>query len=89
MVNKRESWHLRKEVTIGNIFATVAAIAAVVGAFYNLDSRQSKTELTIAYMQAEMQEDRENEKEYRKDVREKLGEIRELLWKFLSEANKK
>jgi len=90
-VNQRntDSWHLRKEVTVGNLFATIAAIAAVIGAFYNLDSRQSKTELTVAYMQAEMAQDRDDEKEYRKDVRNKLGEIRELLWKFLSEVKGK
>ena len=79
----KESWHLRKEVTVGNLFATIAAIAAVVGAFYNLDSRQSKTEHTIAYLQKDLANDRQEEKEYRKGVRSDLGAIKDLLYENL------
>ena len=87
-MEQRESWHLRKEVTIGNIFATVAAIAAIVGAFYNLDMRQTKTVLVVSYLQEELKKDREDEKEYRHDVRSNLRDIRNLLIKGLERSGK-
>lgn len=37
-------WHLRKEVTIGNILTAVAALTAAVAAYYNLDTRVSLLE---------------------------------------------
>ena len=38
------AWHLRKDVTLGNIFTSIIAILAIISAYYSLDKRLALVE---------------------------------------------
>lgn len=87
-MSNKESWHLRKEVTIGNIFATISAVALLIGAFYNLDSRLIRAEEAVSDIQKHQDIEREEEREYRSDIRKKLDDIVKLLIEGIRESGR-
>lgn len=64
----QEGWHLRREVTIGNILASVVAILGMLGAFYTLDKRIELNAQKIGFVET-------TEAGHYKDVKDILNNI--------------
>ena len=84
-----KEWHLRKEVTIGNIIASVLALGAVIGAFYNLDIRIHTNTNDITTNRSAIEEEKTDRKEDMALIRKKLDKIETLLIQGLREGARK
>jgi hypothetical protein len=48
----REKWHLKKEISLGDVIAIVISITAILGAYARLDTRVSLLEQSQNYTKA-------------------------------------
>lgn len=67
-------WHLKKEVTIGNIVMVVSAIIALIASYYTLNTRITVLENVVAYNSKDINENHE-------EVIRKLERIENILLK--------
>ena len=83
-------WHLRKDVTIGNILAAVAALVAALSAWHNLDSRVLLLEKSYSDVREHMLIEQEQRKEDVERVCARLDRIEGLVIEILkNEASNK
>lgn len=71
-------WHLRKEVTVGNIVASILLIAAAIAAFHNLDTRVVKLEANAMDAEIHRAEEKAERKEDIARLCERLDRIQDL-----------
>lgn len=66
------NWHLRKDVTVGNLLTSVMAVIALVGSYYTLDKR-------IALNTQAIDNQIKTENEHYEDVKKSLDRIEDHL----------
>lgn len=74
-----KEWHLRKEVTVGNILTSVLAIVAALSAFYNLDKRVLTNSAHIQANAERIAEGKETQKADKDRIMQKLDRIENIL----------
>jgi len=52
----RRGWHVKKEITLGDLIALLVAIAAVLAAYARMDVRVSLVEQAVAYRTQSLEE---------------------------------
>jgi hypothetical protein len=67
-----QHWHLKREVTIGNIVMTFSAIIAIIAAYYSLDTR-----LTV--LEGSVKHNKEDIAKNQQEVIRKLERIEDIL----------
>ena len=78
-------WHLRKEVTIGNIFTAILALFAALSAWYNLDTRLTVVETQQTDIELHMQTERIARKEDVERVCSRLDRIESIMIQMLQD----
>lgn len=79
-------WHLRKEVTIGNIFTAILALFAALSAWYNLDTRLTVVETQQTDIELHMQAERIARKEDVERVCSRLDRIESIMIQMLQDS---
>jgi len=79
-------WHLRKEVTIGNIFTAFLALFAALSAWYNLDTRLTVVETQQTNIGIHMQAERIARKEDVERVCARLDRIEDIMIELLRDS---
>ena len=78
-------WHLRKEVTIGNIFTAFLALVAALSAWYNLDMRLTVVETHQTDIKVHMEAERIARKEDVERVCTRLDRIENIMIEILQD----
>jgi len=79
-------WHLRKEVTIGNIFTAFLALIAALSAWYNLDTRLTVVETQQTDIKVHLQAESVARKEDVERVCSRLDRIENIMIELLRDG---
>jgi len=74
-----KGWHLRKEIHIGHLFATIGFIFAASSAWFNLDKRIERESLVNEYQDRVMVEHLKTTDKTFSGLSDDVKEIRKLL----------
>jgi hypothetical protein len=78
-MENKETWHLRKELNIGHIIATLTLASGIITWGFSIDNRITKAEVRIESMITLMAENRVDQKNMRDELMNELRYIRSRI----------
>lgn len=85
--SERRQWHVKKEVSLGDLFAFSSAALAVVYAYTTLDKRLALVETSIVAVQIAEATKREDFQQYQNRIDKVLHDINAKLDRLVERTN--